>query len=229
MYRMYDDLAQVPLLHMLPTDELKHLGEVCAVRRFRKGEMIFQENQPAEAVWIIQCGWVYLVKRTPHDGVATIFTMTPDEAICGVSAFDHGTYAAGAIAATDTQLITIPSEAFSELLERHPKFARQVLVSCCQRLRRMAEMISLAQAPVEQRVAYILLRLRTSFGATIPITHQELARMVGTRWETSIRALSAMRRRGWVTTSRGRVTILTPGKLRTFLRNGKASETQPRR
>ncbi len=214
-------LAQCPLFRTLPQTELTNLATTCELRRFRKGETIFAEGAPAEAVWIVKRGWVSLVKATPHGGPSTIFAMTPAEPLCGISAFEHGTYSATAVASTDTQLLKIPAEAFSRLLGRDSALARQVLAICCQRIRRMAEAISLAQAPVEQRVAYVLLRLRRTFGKTIPITHQELASMVGTRWETSIRTLSAMKRRGWVASSRGRMTVLAPRKLHALLTNGK--------
>ncbi|MBI3324832.1 MAG: Crp/Fnr family transcriptional regulator [Candidatus Omnitrophica bacterium] len=218
---MDDILAQVPLFRTLPQTELKDLAAACELRRFHKGETIFAEGQPAEAVWIVKRGWVSLVKGTPHGGPATIFAMTPAEPLCGISAFEHGTYSASAVASTDTQLIKVPVDVFSRLLDRYPALARQVLAICCQRIRRMAEAISLAQAPVEQRIAYVLLRLRRTFGKTIPMTHQELAGMVGTRWETSIRTLSAMKRRGWVASSRGRMTVLAPRKLQVLIANGK--------
>ena len=218
---MDDILAQFPLFRTLPQTELKDLAVTCELRRFHKGETVFAEGQPAEAVWIVKRGWVSLVKGTPYGGRATIFAMTSAEPLCGISAFEHGTYSSTAIASTDIQLIKIPAEAFSRLLDRYPALARQVLAICCQRIRRMAEAISLAQAPVEQRIAYVLLRLRRTFGKTIPITHQELAGMVGTRWETSIRTLSVMKRRGWVASSRGRMTVLAPRNLQALLTKGK--------
>ena len=214
---MENYLAQVPLFQSLPAAARRKLSELCELRRFHRGEIIFKEQHPAEFVWVIRRGLVHLVKRTPHDGVATIFAMTPDEALCGVSAFERGTYSAGAIAATDTQIVKIPGEAFSQLLGRYPKFSEAVLLACCHRMRQMAAMISLSQAPVEQRLAHVLLRLRATFGDTVPITHQELARMAQTRWETSIRTLSRLRRKGWVSTDRGKVRILHPDQLQALL------------
>ena len=217
---MDDILVQFPLFRTLPQTELKNLATTCELRRFRKGETIFEEGQPAEAVWIVKRGGVSRVNGTPQRGQATIFAMTPAEPLCGLSAFECGRYSSTAIASTDTQLIKIPAEAFSRLLNCYPVLARQVLAICCQRLRRMAEAISFAQAPVEERIAYVLLRLRRTFGKTIPMTHQELAGMVGTRWETSIRTLSAMKRRGWEVSSRGRMTVLAPRSLQALLSNG---------
>ena len=214
-------LGQIPLFQCVPTTEREDLGVLCELRRFRRADVIFEEGHPAESVWIVIRGWVYLVKRTPQGSPVTIFTVTPEEAICGLSAFEHGRYSAGAIAATDTRLLRIPAGKFSELLERNSTFAKQVLLTCCVRIRHMAESLSLAQAPVEQRLAYALLRLQATFGRTIPVTHQELARMAGTRWETSIRTLGSMKRRGWVASARGQVTILAPEQLRATLQGPK--------
>lgn len=211
---MDNALGHIPLFRGIPVAERQTIAPLCELRRFRKGEVIFEEGRPATDVWVVKRGWIYLMKQTPHGGQVTIFTMTPDEALCGISAFDHGAYAATATAATDTQLIRIPAGAFAELLQRHPAFSQQVLLTCCNRIRHMADAISLAQAPVEVRISYTLLRLRAAFGNTVPVTHQELARMAGTRLETSIRTIAGLKRKGWLATSRGKMTVLHPAKLK---------------
>ena len=215
---MQTSLATRPLFRTLPAATLKALGDVSAFRRFRKGEILFEESQPAEAVWLIHRGWVYLVKRTLQGAPVTIFTVTPEEVLCGFSAVvGQSVYYASAVAATDTTAVRIPHTDFARLLRDQPGFAERVLAIYHTRMRHMAEAISLAQAPVEQRLAYVLLRLRATFGKTVPVTHHELSRMAGTRWETSIRILSSMKRRGWMTSSRGKVTIVAPQKLRELL------------
>ena len=211
-------LATLPLFRILPTATLEELRDVSELRRFRKGEVLFKESQPAEAVWLIQRGWVYLVKRPPQRAPVTIFTVTPEEVLCGFSAVvGQRAYYASAVAATDTTAIRIPHTDFARLLKDQPGFAERVLAIYHTRMRHMAEAISLAQAPVELRLAYVLLRLRATFGKTVPVTHYELSRMAGTRWETSIRILSSMKRRGWMASSRGKVTIVAPQKLRALL------------
>ena len=215
---MQTSLATLLFFRTLPVATRKALGEVSELRRFRKGEVLFEEGQPAEAVWLIQRGWVYLVKRTPQGTPVTIFTVTPEEVLCGFSAgVGQSAYYASAVAATDTAAIRIPHADFTRLLRDQPGFAERVLAIYHTRMRHMAEAITLAQAPVEQRLAYMLLRLRASFGKTVPITHHELSRMAGIRWETSIRTLSLMKRRGWITTARGKVTVVAPQQLRALL------------
>ena len=212
-------LAQIPLFQTLPAAQFRQLGERCELRRFRKGEALFKEDLLAESGWLIQRGWVYLAKRTPLGVPVAIFTVTPEEVLCGFSAvIDHGAYYASAVAATDTAAIRVPREEFAKLLKDQPGFAEQVLAIYHTRMRHMAEAISLASSPVERRLAYTLLRLKSSFGKTIPVTHQELARMAGTRWETSIRTIAAFKRKHWLATSRGKMTILRPDQLKALLR-----------
>ncbi|MBI4322643.1 MAG: Crp/Fnr family transcriptional regulator, partial [Candidatus Omnitrophica bacterium] len=194
------------------------LGDRSEWRRFRKGERLFEEGQPAASVWVIQRGWVYLVKRAPQGIPVTIFTITPEEVLCGFSAVvGQSAYYASAVSATDTTAIRVPQAGFARLLSEQPGFAEKVLAIYHTRMRHMAEAISLAQAPVEQRLAYVLLRLRATFGKTIPITHHELSHMAGTRWETSIRTLSVMKRKGWIASSRAKITVLASAKLQGLL------------
>ena len=215
---MNDYLSQIALFRTFPAAQLKQISEHCELRRFRKGEALFKEGQIAESVWVIQRGWVYLIKRAPLGVPVTIFTVTPEEVLCGFSAvIDHGAYYASAVAATDTTAIRVPRQEFTRLLKDQPGFAEQVLAIYHTRMRHMAEAISLASSPVEQRLAYTLLRLKSSFGKTIPVTHQELARMAGTRWETSIRTVASFKRKHWLSTSRGKMTILRPDQLKALL------------
>jgi len=211
-------LAKIPLFRALPAVQRKRLSECCELRRFRKGDVLFEEGDPAASVWLIQQGWVYLIKRTPQGASVTVFTVTPEELLCGFSStVGQEAYFASAVAATTTTAIRVPRGEFTGLLRRQPQFATQVLAIYHTRMRHMAEAISLAQAPVEQRLAYTLLRLQHTFGATIPVTHHELARMAGTRWETSIRTLAHFRRRRWMSTSRGRMTVLRADHLQALL------------
>ena len=215
---MQTHLAHVPIFRALPTGQLAQLAERCELRRFRKGQTLFQEHRNADSVWLIRRGWVYLIKRTPVGTQATIYTVTPEDGLCGFSAVvGEEPYFASAVAATDTTAIRVPRTEFAQLLKQQPEVAGALLAVYHTRMRHMAEAISLAQAPVELRLAYVLLRLRATFGKTVPVTHHELSRMAGTRWETSIRTLSSMKRRGWITSSRGKVTVVAPQKLRALL------------
>lgn len=210
-------LERIPIFQALTSDEFDDLAQHVEIGRYPKGAVLFEEGQPAQVVWLIQRGWVYLVKKTPSGQPVTVAIVTPAEIICGISALDQGAYSAGAIAATEVQVVKMPADAFARVLEQSGAVARQVLSICCTRIRHLAEASSLAQASVTQRLAYVLLRLNETFGKTVPITHKELAQMAGTRWETSIRTLARMKRQGWIASRRGQVTIIKPSALQLLL------------
>ena len=216
---MRDPVSSARVWEALPSEVREALAGVATLRRIEKGETIFTEGEPAEQVWLVAQGAVHLIKRTPGGGSVTLMTVTPAEPLLGVSALERGRYVASAMAATDSIVVRIPAPAFTEAMDRTPALMRHILLACSHRIQQMAESISVAQAPVEVRLAHALLRLRRSFGRTIPVTHHELARMAGTRWETSIRTLSSMKRRGWLASGRGRITILHSPPLQQLLNN----------
>ena len=222
---MENYLVQIPFFRKLSAAERRQVASVCEIRRFRKGEVLFQEGRPADSVWAMCRGWAYLTKRTPQSRSITVFTVTPQEVLCGFSAIvGQRAYYASAVAATDTTALRIPHDTFTRLMAKKPGFSEQVLAIYHARMRRMAETICLGQAPVAQRLAYALLRLKASFGETVPITHQELSRMAGTRWETSIRAIAEMKRHGWLRSTRGKITIVSAARLQGLL-NGNSPAT----
>lgn len=198
---------------VLPPEELAQLQLLMQEERVPKGAWIFREGAPAMTLWVLLEGWVHLVRQASAGRLITIFTMTPSDALCGLSAFEQRTYTLGAVAATPCRLVALPAKYMVALLERYPAFAREVLSTAQLRMRHMADAICQAQEPVEHRLAHILLRLADQFGTTIPITHRELAQMAQTTVETSIRVMSRWRSDGFVDTHRGRVTLREPGRL----------------
>jgi CRP/FNR family transcriptional regulator, polysaccharide utilization system transcription regulator len=210
-------LRHIPMFRVLPQDELKRIVRTGTMQTFGRGEVVFSEGEPAEALYVVVRGCVHIVKRTPQGGAVTVVTLTMHEGLCGVSSLDHSAYTAGAIAATATEVIAIPTSMMHDLLEAHPAFAREVLYICCARIRQISETLSLAQGPVQQRVAASLLRLRSVFGDVVPVTHHELSQMSGTRLETSIRTMAEWKRLGYVHTARGKITIAHPEYLQAIL------------
>lgn len=217
-------LTRNNLFLLLPPEELEQVRQLLTERRYRKGEWIFHEGEPASTVWIILEGWVHLVRESSSGRQVTIFTMTPSDALCGLSAFEQGTYTAGAMAATACRLTGLPGKYVAALIERYPAFAREVLALERLRIRHMADAICQAHEPVDCRLATTLLRLAEQFGPTIPVTHRELAQMAHTTLETSIRTMSRLRGQGIVRTQRGLITITDSDRLSriAILTNGRS-------
>jgi len=199
--------------------ERRHLTEVAREKRYAKGETIFREGQQSDAVWVVRTGRVHLMKFLADGKVSTTCVMTPGEMFCCLPALDRKLYPADAVAAEDSTVIRIPADAFHQAMSRSPLFTQQTLCIFCDRLRQVEHKSCMVFEPAEQRLAQVLLALSKKFGQTIPLTRQELAEIVGTTHETTIRTLSRFGKQGLIRSSRGKTTILRLEKLQALLDN----------
>lgn len=207
-------LQSVSLLKRLSASERQRLAEVSREKRYAKGEAVFRQGDPAEAVCIVKEGRVHLMKFHDEGQASTTCVMTPGEIFCCLPALDRQPYPVDAIAAVDSIVVRIPTASFHELLQKNPTFLEASLCLFCERLRQVENQSCMVYDSVERRLAQVLLTLSEKFGPTIPLTKHELAEMANTTVETTIRVLSHLKERGVVKSSRGSTTIVKPDLLR---------------
>ena len=210
-------LASVEPFKHLPLLERTRLAKVAQEKRYAKGQTIFREGAPAEAVWLVKTGRVHLMKFFADGKVSTTCVMSPGEPFCCLPALDRQPYPVDAVAAQDSAVVRIPLEAFHQAMGNSRAFAQKTLCFFCDRLRQVEQKSCLAHERVDARLAQGLLALSKKFGETIPLTRQELAELVGTTHETVIRTLSHFKQQGWIRSSRGTTTILRRQQLQALL------------
>ena len=86
--------------HLLTDDERAHLAAMASIVRFKKGEIIYRENDRADAVFNIMSGIVSAYKKTPDGSEHMVAFLLPDD-LFGRSA--EGKYT------NSTKAITAPS------------------------------------------------------------------------------------------------------------------------
>lgn len=207
-------LAAVEPFKRLSAADRRQLAAASREKRYAKGETVFRAGQPADAVCVVKAGRVHLMKFLESGQASTTCVMSPGETFCCLPALDGKPYPVDAIAAVDSTVVRIPTQAFQALLQRNPAFLQDSLCLFCDRLRAVEHKSCMAFDSVEQRLAQALLTLSKKFGATIPLTKHELAEMANTTVETAIRILGDMKKRGLLTSSRGSTTIAKPDQLR---------------
>ena len=208
-------LDRIELFKRLTPTERQRLGSVSREKRYAKGETIFREGQPADAVCIVKKGRVHLMRFLEGGQAATTCVMTAGETFCCLPALDRKPYPVDAIAAVDSTVVRIPTSAFHELMQQNPSFLQDSLCLFCDRLRQVEHKSCAIYDSVEQRLAQTLLTLSKKFGTTIPLTKHELAETANTTVETTIRVLSQWKKQGVIQSSRGSTTIVKPNKLTT--------------
>jgi CRP-like cAMP-binding protein len=105
-------------------------GGNAPVRSYKAGDVIFQEGDPAEELFIVKSGKVEI--RLGNRLLDTLGDMS----IFGEMALiDHGPRSATAVAATDSMLVPVSEKQFLLMVSRTPYFALNVMRVLVKRLR----------------------------------------------------------------------------------------------
>jgi len=132
--------------------------------------------------------------------------------------------AASAVALEPTTCVLVPRQAFFSLLETYPTMVRGLLVGLTHRLAELTNRLTeLSGGRVEERLARFFLKLADSMGQPGPdgtripmaLSRQELADMIGTTIETSIRIMSRWGKQGIVRTEKDGFVLLDRAALET--------------
>lgn len=204
-------LLEVALYRQLSPEDREHLAAAATVERFDKGEAIFREGDSAQDFFTLVRGRVKVYKVMPNGRVVILEILGPSDPVGAVAVYEEFAYPATAEAMDETLCIRIPKGPFFQLLESRPSLARGLLKAMTHRIVVLANRFAdHAAGKVETRFARLFLKLASEMGRAesggvfIPMTlsRQELADLMGTTVETSIRIMSRWGKEGVVQTEK---------------------------
>ena len=207
-------LSGLPAFKKLPAAALDDLGRRLVLRGYRKGEAVFEEGAPADAVYLLRAGLVKAVKYSPSSEISSMEIIGPGQLFGMIAVMDDKPYPVSAIPLSASKVYRIPAQLFSALLSAHPDFSKHVFAAVGEHLRQSQDLRSLAGETVERRVAHVLLVLSQSMGAVLPVRREDIAEIAGCSQETAIRTIADLRKKGLVSTGWKRVTLLDPRRLK---------------
>jgi CRP/FNR family transcriptional regulator len=180
-----------------------------------RGTVLFTEGQPADGVWAVKEGLVHIVKFGRDGKEVVLEVIPPGELFGAVVALQDRPYPASAVAAEPSVVWRLPAALARDLCQKHPALRASIMEQVATRLREAHERLrSVALEPVEQRLARVILTLAAKIGKTtggttaLAVTRQELADMIGTTVETTIRITSRWQRAGMIRSSRHEIGVL---------------------
>ncbi|HEY7175904.1 MAG TPA: Crp/Fnr family transcriptional regulator [Micromonosporaceae bacterium] len=188
----------------------------------RKGDVVFNEGEPGDSLYIVLSGKIKLGRRAADGRQNLIALMGPSDMLGELSLFDPGPRTATATAVTDTRVARLRKQALRPWLTNRPEIAEQLLRVLARRLRRTNDALAdLIFTDVPGRVAKNLLQMAGRFGSrdggvlrvTHDLTQEELAQLVGASRETVNKALADFASRGWLRLDGKSVIVLDPERL----------------
>lgn len=115
----------------------------------------------------------------------------------------------------DTQAITVPAAVFSRVIQDRPEAELFLYKTASERFSDiMWTMQQILFMGADRRVAIFLWDEYVRGGAVIALTHDEIARYIGSAREVVTKVLKYFAQEGIVSLGRGRVTVLDKEKLR---------------
>jgi len=206
-------IRSVGLFSGIAPERLSALARQVTRRPFRTGEMIIGEAQPARAFYVILAGRVKLYKSSAEGKEQTLYVLGPGEPFGLCTAFAVESFPASAMALEEGSLLVIPGPVIEEISRSEPSLLLNVIHVLSRRLKdSMALVESLSLMEIPQRLATYLMSLRDGEGpeegtAALPVTHRELAKILGATPEALSRAIRKMTDEGLLR-SEGRIIRL---------------------
>jgi CRP-like cAMP-binding protein len=203
-------LRATTIFRRLSGEDARQLASVATVRAYGRGDVLFTEGEPPDWLFTLVEGRVKVFKTTPRGADVILEIFGPGDPVGAVAVYESRPYPASAVALEPSTCVAIPRQAFFRLLESHPTLVRGLLIGLTHRLMELTNRLAeLSGSRVEARLARFFVKMARTMGQTrgagtfipLALSRQELADMVGTTVETSIRVMSRWGKQGIVVTA----------------------------
>ncbi|OUM89876.1 MAG: hypothetical protein BAA03_11655 [Caldibacillus debilis] len=192
----------------LPEEILADLETNAQIKTFRKGDHIFFHGEEQLAVYFI-IGGIVKIYRTDAKGREQILSVLNEgELFPHTGFFQKISYPGNAVAVQEAELAYFLLEDFETLILKHGELCIRLFRTLEKKIMELQNRLEdqLSNNAYEQ-VAKLLLRLTEQYGESlggekvrlrIPLSHKEMAQIIGTTRETVSRTFSGLKRKNIV-------------------------------
>jgi CRP-like cAMP-binding protein len=218
-----------PLLADLPPDDVRNLLSIARRRKFRRGEVVFHRDDPADSLHLVVRGRFGARVVTPLGDEVLLEVIGPGGSFGELAVLRPGSRRSATVSALEEgETRSVFRDDFLQLEREHPGVKDVLLQLLADQLRRASDRIVEAHyVDADTRVRRRLLELACAYSAgdgdaVVPLTQEDVAAMAGTSRATANRVLREEQRNGAVALARGRVTVLDGAGLERRCRFGRS-------
>jgi CRP/FNR family transcriptional regulator/CRP/FNR family cyclic AMP-dependent transcriptional regulator len=216
-------LARVPLFASLKPALLDELAGKLTPRSYRRGEVIFHQDDPGSAMHIVKSGQVKIATTSPEGEEVIIAILKNSDFFGDLSLLDDKPRSANAVAMEATQTLMLRRGDFMDMLDQHHEMVGTVLTSLSERLRRTDQLLEDAVfLDLPARLSKRLLELAQKHGVKtdkgleidLRLTQQDLAAALGVTRVALNKHLGRLQDEDLISLERKRIIITRPEDLR---------------
>ncbi len=189
-------------------------------KKVEKGEILSVEGGSCGYIPLVERGIIRVFKIGSSGREVTLYRIGPGEScILTVScALTNKEFPAVAKVEKEGEIFLIPSQIFKDWLERFAFWKRYVFELLSKRLLSILEKLDdISFRRMDGRVAEFLLNHLPENKRIVRVTHQEIARELGSSREVISRILKELEKERVITLHRGKIEILNPAALRRLI------------
>jgi CRP/FNR family transcriptional regulator, cyclic AMP receptor protein len=197
---------------------------VLRVRRFRRGETVFHQGDPGDALFVVDRGSVKVVLPSDEGAEpAIVAILGPGEFFGELAILDGAPHSATIVAVEPTETLVLHRDAFLGLIDSDAGLRRALLASLAAEIRRLTGHVEdLHFLDLPGRLASRILRLAESTGTSAddgtvviawPYTQSELAGMIGGSRQSVNRLLADLADQELVRIERDQLVVVDARRL----------------
>ena len=213
---------KVPIFQSLSNEEILKVAKMTNHIQFQKGQMLIQEGERSDTLYIINKGKVKLSKYTTDGKEQILYIMTAGDFFGELNLFNEDEVSNfTAFAIESTEICQLTKRNLNQIMLENPEISIKLLTSLTKRLAHTENLAqNLATKDPEIRIIHMILEFCQRFGTKVnsgilialPITREEIASYVGVTRETISRKFSKFEELGLITIS-GNKQIIVQNKL----------------
>ena len=213
--------ALFPFWEELSDNEKEYIENAAYTEKYNKGMLMHRTDGSCKGLMTVLSGQLRTYILSEEGREVTLFRVN-DEEVCVLSAsclLDSITFDVLIEAIEDTQVLVIPAAILNQVAQKNPYVELFLYKSATEKFSDvMWTMQQMLFLKIDQRIAQFLWdEMVQKNSTTLSMTHDEIARFIGSAREVVTKVLKYMVKEGAVELKRGTIIILDKEKLRAYM------------
>ncbi|MFW6382188.1 MAG: Crp/Fnr family transcriptional regulator [Bacillota bacterium] len=221
-------LKDLSVFSLLNGDEIQSICQNGYLKEYRRGEIIFFENDSEKKLYLLVDGQVKL-SMLSSEGREKVMTILQAGDIFGeISLFDHDPHPLTAEVLEKARLMILDWNDLEEIIMKQPRLALKIIEALSKKTRLLASQVrDLVFHDAKGRLANLLIRFAEDFGQKVDgaimieiiLTHQEIANLLGVSRVTVTKTLNKLIDEGVIKIKERKIHILDNEQLNSLVQD----------
>ena len=213
--------ALFPFWEELSDNEKEYIENAAYTEKYNKGMLMHRTDGSCKGLMTVLSGQLRTYILSEEGREVTLFRVNAEE-VCVLSAsclLDSITFDVLIEPTEDTQVLVIPAAILNQVAQKNPYVELFLYKSATEKFSDvMWTMQQMLFLKIDQRIAQFLWdEMVQKNSTTLSMTHDEIARFIGSAREVVTKVLKYMVKEGAVELKRGTIIILDKEKLRAYM------------